>query len=494
MNEEIIKQITDEISNLLSDITELINDFFEDLFEGDSEFEVESASDIPSVKLSAPGIEHSDDTEFWDYIKTKRLDFTAYKNLIDDILCTNVSPTTGNGVLSRDFDKTGSKVRSPFIGIQEYNVLKFATEAYMLTQFGIDPGELTQYLSGFEELPYYRTIIERLDDYRDQMDGLDADSECKSLWEERLQNPFLIELLWSYWMEQGMLVQTLNLISLRFQNMRGRRDVDAISRFNTDPLRPLSHIIWGYVQDEQHRLSMTRRVYEYDHEYGLVLTGRAIPPLRPVDSRSKFLAAFHNLLNSCTLYYKDVDDMTRRADGFPILNNLKEVHLLLAEGNHNAYGNLTWTARQEMLMQQYILARNEMREFMGGRIMVPYPENWMDRVDTMKDIQGWGSTSISYFYELAIYGEQILLSCRYGNWSDVGLTSNNASNWAIAFRDSIQRYIHAYRVVTGIDLSSDILQSQDRLSIQPSYFIQQRSQSSQIERRLKHRIPLKRLS
>ena len=55
------------------------------------------------------------------------------------------------------------------------------------------------------------------------------------------------------------------------------------------------------------------------------------------------------------------------ADGFPLLNALKEVHLLLAEGAHNQFGDLPWTARVEMLIQQWLLARPEMREFLQGR-------------------------------------------------------------------------------------------------------------------------------
>ena len=42
--------------------------------------------------------------------------------------------------------------------------------------------------------------------------------------------------------------------------------------------------------------------------------------------------------------------------------------------------------------------------------MVPYPERWMDRIDTVRAIMGWGSTSITYFYDLAIHGER---SCGY---------------------------------------------------------------------------------
>ena len=67
------------------------------------------------------------------------------------------------------------------------------------------------------------------------------------------------------------------------------------------------------------------------------------------------------------------------ADGFPVLNALSEVHLLLTQGAHNQYGDLPWTARQEMLMQQWLLARPEMREFLPRRIMVDYPERGWTR-------------------------------------------------------------------------------------------------------------------
>ena len=271
-----------------------------------------------------------------------------------------------------------------------------------------------------------------------------------------------------------MLVQTLNVINLRFQNIKGNKYVDPLLRFDVDPLRPLSHILWGYIQDEQHRLSLPRRLYEYDHEYGLTLTGSAVPRVTPADTRVPFLEAFHSLLNQCIFFFRESDDTTRIADAFPILNSLKEVHLLLAEGNHNAYGNLTWTARHEMLMQQYILSRPEMREFLGGKVMVPYPETWMDRVDTMRNIQGWGGTNIVHYYELAVHGEMILLSIRYGNWSDVTLDRHNAANWAQEFRNSIQRYIHSYRAVTGVDMSAEQLQSTTNFALQPAFLIQQR--------------------
>jgi hypothetical protein len=454
---------------------------------------------VTNVKLERPGMEPTNDIAFWQTIqnllwgdiKQHTLRFFEYEHFIDTILGKDdlsIQIPNANAV-NATFDRGISKRRSPFIKSEEYNLIKFATNFYMLAKFNLDTRQLGNYLvSG--RLPYYDVIVDRIKDDEsinsvinlNQLPNNPDDELRKSF--NRLYNPIMIELIWSYWMEQGMLVQTMNVVNLRFQNIKGNNYKDPLTRFDTDPLRPLSYMLWGYIQDEQHRLSLPRRLNEYDHEYGLTLVGRAVPRINPLDTRVKFLEAFHSLLTLCTIYFKESDDTTRIADAFPILNSLKEVHLLLAEGNHNAYGNLTWTARQEMLMQQYILSRPEMREFLGGRVMVPYPETWMDRVDTMRNLQGWGGTGIVHYYELAIHGELILLSVRYGNWSDVTLTSFNAANWAQAFRNSIQRYIHAYRSVAGIDLAVDqVIQLPNTFAVQPSYLIQQRLLEERSRRR-----------
>ena len=93
------------------------------------------------------------------------------------------------------------------------------------------------------------------------------------------------------------------------------------------------------------------------------------------------------------------------AEAFPLLNALKEVHLILAEAAHNQFGDLPWTARGEMLIMQWLLARPEMREFLRGRYMVPYQEGWMGAVDSMKRLQGWTDTTVTHFHELAVTGE-----------------------------------------------------------------------------------------
>lgn len=256
-----------------------------------------------------------------------------------------------------------------------------------------------------------------------------------------------------------MLAQSMNALSHRFQNLRAAGPSDPLAQLEIDPLRPLNNLIWGYVQDEQHRLSVLRRAHEYDHHYGMPLVGRAVSDARTIDVRSKFLESFHNLLYQAIQFYRQDDDTTVVADGFPVLNALKETHYLLAQGAHNQFGDLPSTSRQEMLIEQWLLSRPEMREFLGGRVMVPYPEAWMDKVDAVKTLKGWTDTSVVHFHDLAVFGEQILLAVRYGGWSVVN-DPEFAANWARYWRPEVQGYIHGYRAVTGVDLTADITDQQ----------------------------------
>jgi hypothetical protein len=270
-----------------------------------------------------------------------------------------------------------------------------------------------------------------------------------------LPNVPFVELIWNYWTEEGMLVQTLNHVLAKFQNRRPGPGSDPLERFDLNPLLPLRQLLWGFAEDERRRLTVRRRAAEYEYEYGLQLRGRAVPPQSMLaERRSAFVEAFHSLLHATHRFYKERDDKTIDADAFPLLSGLREVHLVLAYGAHNQFANLALQARAEMLIMQWLLAQPEMREFLGGRTMVPYEEPWMDRVDTMKSIQRWSDTSITHFFDLAFHGERILLSVRHGRWNESIRDRDDAANWALRARNSIQRYIHAYRAVTGVDLAS----------------------------------------
>jgi hypothetical protein len=340
-------------------------------------------------------------------------------------------------------------------------------------------GQLEQYIGNNGILPYLDRIISAMLAVGPD-DKTNVEDESQVLFyhdvlKHRATQPSLIELIWSYWLEEGMLAQTMNAIALRFQNQRSGPN-DPLAELEIDPLRPLNNMIWGFVQDRYNQLSVSRRAAEYDHQYGLRLVGRAVPELQSADSRSKFIETFHNLLYRTSIFYREDADTTVIADAFPLLNALKDVHLLLAEGAHNQYGDLPWTARTEMLSQQWMLARPEMREFLRGRHMVPYQEDWMGAVDAMKKLQGWTDTTISHFHELAVDGERVLLSIRFGNWSDLNLSDDNARNWARYWKPEIQRYLYGYMAVTGVDLMNEVTDTREAevRYLQPSALLQRR--------------------
>ncbi len=264
----------------------------------------------------------------------------------------------------------------------------------------------------------------------------------------------LIELIWSYWRERGMVAATMNSVSMRFQRGQGNPGAkDPLADLEIDPLRPVNNLIWGFIQDEFNRLSIARRSSEYDHHYGLSLIGPTVPQTGTVHRRSKFLEAFHHLLCRAKLYYDAGADRTVESNALALQSALREVHLLLAEGAHNQFGDLPSTARVEMMIQQYMLARPEMQEFLGERATASYPEPWMVCVDTMNSIQGWTDVPVLHFRNLAVYGEQIVLSIRHGDWVDV-IDQDQARNWARFWRPEIEGYVHAYRHVTGVDLTT----------------------------------------
>jgi len=429
------------------------------------------------VRLSPVKGKETNDQLLWDKIEKSRIDFNEYRDVMDSILNCNLEDLYNN-----PNEKRIDKNHLPFNRTEAYSLLKFATEKFVEKKLGLKATDLVGYFEN-GRLPYYNLILQRIKEFLvdDVVDGNDDVDACEDLLETKEQ-PILIELIWSYWHEEGMLVQTMNAIARRFQNIRNN-ERDPLANLELDPLRPLNNILWGYIQDAQHRLTISRRTYEYDHHYGIRLLGKAIPEFMPADSRSKFIQAFHNLLYRAALYFKEADDMTINADAFPLLNALREVHLLLAEGAHNQFGDLPTVARIEMLIEQWILSRPEIREFLGGRIMVPYDEPWMDRVDTMKTLQGWADTSISYYHDLAVYGEQIVLSIRFGNWSRVN-DRDFARNWADTWRDAIQRYLHSYHSVTGVDLTIESsYQTRDEKYVMPAFLIQQKFQKEKALKR-----------
>jgi hypothetical protein len=464
---------------------------------------------ITAVRLARPAAGTTADQNLWTLIRnrTNAISFNNYDRYINEVL----RPTRETS------DSLSRKIRRQvgdlaFLGLDGFEVLRVATQFFLMHEVGLIvedkytcPPLTPEYLQkrydyvtgpdGFASerrrrngiplsvrwltdlrddylqklarhaepkvLPYLKLIVDRLGDLPlkqpgEVSDPVEDEDTSYGVLPSRLVGPLGLELIWSYWMEEGMLVQAHNAVTNRFQNQRTvRSGHDPLARMEIDPLRRLNNVLWGWIQNRPFLLSVRRRAFEYDHHYGMTLLGTAVGDVNGVDSRSQFISAFHNLLHLCTIFYQQDDDLTMQADGFPLLNALRETQLVVTAGAHNQYGDLPWTARVEMLMQMWMFARPEMREFLGGRVMVPYKEPWMDRVDAVKSMMGWTDVNVTHFRDLGTFGEQIVLSIRYGSWA-TEIEPEAAVNWARYWRPEIQGYVHAYRAATGADLRSTV--------------------------------------
>lgn len=316
-------------------------------------------------------------------------------------------------------------------GVRTYHALKHLTESFLLHQCGVA-------ISGKERFE------------SDENACRPAESH-EPVVLHYIERPLLIELIYTYWHEEGLLIEALNSVALRLQNVYSSTGRDPLANMEIDPLRPLNDYLWGFIKDEVNRLSVERRASEYLHQYGLQLHGKAAVTIQAADHQSKFLEALHRLLYQSSVFFKQ-DDQTTITSTVALVNSLKEVHLILAQGAHNQFGDLPWTARVETLVVQFIMTQPAMKDFLQSRATTPCPEAWMAQVDAMKSLQGWSDVSVTHFRDLAVYGEQILLSVRYGGWVDV-VDEDHAGSWARFWRPEIQGYLYAHRAVTGVDLT-----------------------------------------
>src|SRR5262245_3645951 len=414
----------------------------------------QAAAGPTEVTLKRSSSPPTQDQLLWTAIRnrTDAIGFNRYSAFIRRLLCEQTDPgaatcdptgeATVGGLGSPSIDdRFGELMSRPSIyGVDAYQLLKIATQAFLLFEGGVEiqaprdaqgtatsieleeearlgrpitldqaRDELGQYLAtqigtvSGRGLPYLKRVVDALIPAGSR---IESSPFCENTLRNRLHCPALIELMWNFWQEQGALVQTMNAILLRFQNRR-RVDRDPLANFAVDPLRALSLLLWGRVQAEQQQLSVSRRAHEYQYAYGLTLHGRAVADIAPVESRTQFIEAFHILLHKATEFYEADAITTVVADGFPLLQALKELHLVMAESANNQFDELKRQAREEMLIDQYLLARPEMREFLRGHAMVPYEQPWMGQVDTMKRLLGWIDTSVSHFHTLATTGEQL---------------------------------------------------------------------------------------
>lgn len=442
--------------------------------------------DRVSVTLNRAGVDPTPDMALWSAIRSssQALSFDNYARFMDLVMCGDDGYAAAKST-RKELKRAVRRTSTPFPNVDRYRVLRAATEVFLMINCGVR--DAAGDVEGWEEylqdvptgdgrvvrsLPYLALVRAKLGDVPvvglDDEDGAAARA-CYGILTEKLENPCFLELIYSYWMDEAYLNHTINAICWRFQNrslVRGRPD--ALAALEIDPLRPLSNYIWARIADSVNRTTTERRAFEYSHQYGVDLAAKPGRPDFGVDSQRQFIASFHHLLKTCTEFFIDDDDMTRVADGFAILHALKETHLHLSRGAHNQYGDVAWLARFENYIDQWLLARPEFSSFLPSRTMVVMQEPWMDRVDAMKKLQGWSDASVLHFRDLAVFGEQLLLGIRFGNWTSA-VDPAQAANWARAWRAEIRQYIHSYRAVTGVDLTARAD------GTPPAYYLRQRA-------------------
>ena len=262
--------------------------------------------------LGRTAVPDTPDKALWPTIRnrTRAISFGAFREFIEQFAHDTAAQGRLGTLQLKDIELPGRKTEAndkacfAFHGVGAFQMLKAATQTFLLLECGVrikqetveghelfngedeaarlgDSVALTvadltkklhQYLGNSCQLPYLSRVIAAAfpglkpgSVFADRV--LTANADC----------PCLIELIWSYWHEEGMLVQAINAVSRRFQNVRAPgADRDPLSHVEIDPLRPLNNLLWGYIQDEQNLLTVRRRAYEYDHHYGLTLYGKAV--------------------------------------------------------------------------------------------------------------------------------------------------------------------------------------------------------------------------
>jgi len=232
-------------------------------------------------------------------------------------------------------------------GVRTYHALKHLTESFLLHQCGVA-------ISGKERFESNENACRPAESH-------------EPVVLHYIERPLLIELIYTYWLEEGLLIEALNSVALRLQNVDSSTSRDPLANMEIDPLRPLNNYLWGFIEDEVNRLSVERRASEYLHQYGLPLHGKAAVTIQAADHQSKFLEALHGLLYQSSVFFKQDDQTTITSNAEPLLNSLKEVHLILAQGAHNQFGDLPWTARVETLVVQFIMAEPAIKDFLQIR-------------------------------------------------------------------------------------------------------------------------------
>ena len=216
-----------------------------------------AAGDDVAVTLKRTAVPPTSDQALWVAIRnsTNAIGFNRYSAFLEVVLCgeSPEAATAGSRSAPRrhQLRKVKRRTALPFPNVDRYRLLKAATEVFLMVHCGVDlddfsgvdlneesrrlnrtvqtgdlEAEMREYLTRvsagegdfLDVLPYLGLIRLQLRDVAIVgADGDDDDAAPRSatgIIAERLTNPCFLELLWSYWHDEGNLVQTINAITL----------------------------------------------------------------------------------------------------------------------------------------------------------------------------------------------------------------------------------------------------------------------------------------
>ena len=198
----------------------------------------EEPSQPPTVVTLTPRkAEASASNALWEEIRiwSEQRRFENYELFIRDQICpTNAVARPGLAAVAMDdiVKHTRDFLAGELNGEQLENVPV------------IDVNRLAAYDADHDiVLPYLTDAAAK---YPELQDG----DPCDGIDSKALTVPFAVELIWSYWHEEGGLVQTLNHILARFQNRRTGPGPDPMARFDLSPLRPLRNLLFEWAESE----------------------------------------------------------------------------------------------------------------------------------------------------------------------------------------------------------------------------------------------------
>ncbi len=254
-----------------------------------------------------------------------------------------------------------------------------------------------------------------------------------------------------------MLVQTANAIALRFQNI-ARNGTRSARRVRARRAAAAERLHLGlHPGRAEPAVGPAPRSTSTTTSTAWTWSGRA-SRVRPADSRSKFLQAFHDLLRLTDQFYREASDTHGDARSVPAPDR--------AQGPpHDSRGGCAQSVPRSAVDRAQRDARSAVaaRAIRDARLPARPAGDAVPRSLDGRRRRHEASAGLDRHERPALQRSRAssasasCLSIRHVRW-DAITDPVAAQDWALSWRPEVQGYIHAYRMATGVTLSDDVVE------------------------------------